>query len=110
MKYKIKNANVCASGGGCYEFIGALSNNEYFLASNTCFDVRIISRNPNDYDYNEIWFPTWQEECLIKDLIDLKERKSFFENLFKYFKKNNPNDYVAYDMSWIEETLENYNE
>lgn len=107
---KIIEADVCASGGGCIEFIGALTNNEYFLASNIYFDVRIINRNPNDYDYEEIWMPDWQEDCLIEDIISLKERKSFFKRLFKYFKKNKPKDYDNYNMSWMEETLENFYE
>ena len=107
---KIINVDVCSSGGGCYLFTGALTNNEFFLASNDFFDVRIINRNPNDFDYEKIWMSDWQEECLIEDLTDFKERKSFFENLFKYFKQNKPSDYDIYNMSWMKETLENFND
>lgn len=107
---EIISTQVCSSGGGCYLFAGQLVNNEYFLASNTYFNLRKINRNPNEYDYDDIWMPSWQEECLIEDVTSFKERKQFFESLFEFFKINKPIDYASYNMSWMQECLDNYNE
>ena len=108
MKYKIRNANVCASGGGCYLFTGELTNGKFFLADNTYFDVIIINRNPNNYDYDEIWMSDWQKECT-QDILDAKERILFFEDLLNFYKQNNIKDYILYNMIWIESELNKEN-
>lgn len=91
---KVKSATASYTGGGWYVFLGALSDNTYFIADYPYWDLRIVDEDPrpafwgDDYDTDAGYEP-WQNAHLIKD-VDNTDTTMFFNDLFNWILKNNP--------------------
>ena len=91
---KVKSATASYTGGGWYVFLGEFSDGTYFIADYPYWDLRIVNEDPrptfwgDDYDTDAGYEP-WQETHLVKD-IDSNTTEKFFDEMFKWILKNNP--------------------
>ncbi len=91
---KVKSATASYTGGGWYVFLGEFSDGTYFIADYPYWDLHIVNEDPrptfwgDDYDTDAGYEP-WQETHLVKD-IDSNTTEKFFDEMFKWILKNNP--------------------
>lgn len=91
---KVKSATASYTGGGWYVFLGEFSDGTYFIADYPYWDLRIVNEDPrptfwgDDYDTDAGYEP-WQEAHLVKD-VDSNTTEKFFDEMFKWILKNNP--------------------
>ena len=93
------------TGGGIYCFRGQLSDNEWFIADDVMFDVRIVDAAPWSVDEHGdelCWFDNWQKEHLISDLT-IKESLIFFRDMIYWIRENKPKG--NYSMSDLDDDL-----
>lgn len=111
---KINNVTPIYTGGNIYVFVGKIDDN-YFIACDSFYDVRIVNANPLDYNGtflgdHEWCYPEWQETHLVRDVIDRAERRKIFRKILKWIIKNEPNNdncnYLLGDMEDILEDLD----
>lgn len=111
------------TGGGIYVYTGKLSNNNYFIATDSSFmveddyvspfDVRIVNKDPDKtykddegYDYTLLDDTTYQDECLVRDL-DEKEALKFTVDILKWIIEHKPKgNYQIDDMQDMLDTIE----
>lgn len=105
--YNFKKVEPIYTGGGITVFLGELDNNRFFMADDSCFDVRIIDKTPYLEDGDTVnenaWYDDWQQKHLIEDLMP-NENLSFFEDLLTYVRDNG----IYYDV--LEDTLQEIDE
>lgn len=106
MKYSIRDVEPIYTGGNIYCFIGK-TNDNYFLAESSNFDVRILCTDPHTEDFEAVWMPEWQEKNLVKDLLPINALE-FFEEMVEWIKSNEPDG--NYSMSEISELGEEVKE
>lgn len=100
------------TGGNIYIFTGQMTNDNYFIADSSFFDVRILDADPSEVTWENAMFKEyamdsvkWQEEHLVKDL-DPTEAVAFFRQMLKWVKANKPDgNYSLCDMTALEEEL-----
>lgn len=99
MTYNFVKVEPCYSGGGIYVFIGELANGNHFVASDCCYDVRLLNADVFSADWDsELWNEDWEEAHIVADLNET-ESLSFFEKMLKWIIKNEPKgNYQANDM------------
>lgn len=111
------------TGGGIYVYTGKLSNNNYFIATDSSFmveddyvspfDVRIVNKDPDKtykddegYDYTLLDDVTYQDEYLVKDL-DENEALKFTIDILKWIIEHKPKgNYQIDDMQDMLDTIE----
>ena len=109
---KIKSATASYTGGGWYVFLGEFSDGTYFIADYPYWDLRIVNEDPrptfwgDDYDTDAGYEP-WQEAHLVKD-IDSTTTEKFFDEMFKWILKNNPEG--NYNSGDIEDLIKKNNQ
>ena len=110
------------TGGGIYVYTGKLSNNNYFIATDSSFmveddyvspfDVRIVNKDPDKtykddegYDYTLLDDTTYQDECLVRDL-DENEALKFTVDILKWIIEHKPKgNYQIDDMQDMLDTI-----
>ena len=92
MKYRFEKVYPCYTGGGIHTFIGKVANGSYFVASDCCYDVRLLNANVFEADWDEELFDNdWEESHLVADLSSA-ESLYFFKDMLNWVIKNEPND------------------
>ena len=113
---RINDVTPIYTGGNIYVFVGKIDDN-YFIASDMCYDIRIVDANPFDYTDttygNEEWcYEEWQAAHLIQDITDENEVKKTFCSILQWIIDNEPRtDRTNYSVTDIENDLidiENY--
>lgn len=106
------------TGGGIYTYIGKLSDGNYFMAEDSIFDktnpifsIRIVNENPDEVG-EDSWYPEWQEEHLVKDVVETdNEAKEFTKQILQWIITNKPEgNYDISDMETMKNVLDNINE
>lgn len=95
------------TGGNIYNYIGKLSDGNYFMAADDWFegdyfDIRIVNENP-DKAGEDCWYPEWQEEHLVRDIQSENEAQKFTKQILNWIIKNKPEG--NYDISDMENML-----
>ena len=121
-KLNIEYVTPNYTGGGIYVYTGKLSNNNYFIATDSSFmveddyvspfDVRIVNKDPDKtykddegYDYTLLDDITYQDECLVKDL-DENEALKFTIDILKWIIEYKPKgNYQIDDMQDMLDTI-----
>lgn len=105
-KLNIEYVTPNYTGGGIYIYTGKLSDNNYFIATDSNFmieddyvspfDIRIVNKDPDKtykddegYDYTLLDDTTYQDECLVRDL-DENEALKFTVDILKWIIEHKP--------------------
>lgn len=114
----IKSVIPNYTGGSIYTYTGKLSDGNYFMAEDSIFDktnptfsIRIVNENPDEVG-EDSWYPEWQEEHLVRDVVETdNEAKEFTRQILQWIITNKPEgNYDVSDMETMKNVLDNINE
>ena len=80
MKYTIKSASACYTGGGIYVYHGELDNGLWFSTCDTWESVLICNACPN---FEESGYPEWQNAHMVEELTD-RDYATFFNAMLRH--------------------------
>lgn len=80
MKYEIKAATACYTGGGIYIYYGQLENDLFFMSCDTWESILVLNADPS---CEESQYPEYQEQHYIEELIN-NDYKTFLNKMLRH--------------------------